>query len=64
MSAELNVPPAREVKPRVGLIPTTLLLLEGHVILPSVSEPSVTAANPMEADTPEPAEEPQGSAFG
>lgn len=33
-------------------------------MLPSVSEPSVTAAKPMDAATPEPEEEPQGSACG
>ena len=60
----MTIPPARDVKPTVGFMPTTLLLLEGQVILPSVSVPSVTAANPIEAATPEPEEEPHGSAFG
>jgi hypothetical protein len=44
----------------VGLIPAKLLLLDGHIILPSVSEPKVTAASPMEAATPEPDENPHG----
>jgi len=57
------IPPAREVKPTVGLIPARLLLLEGQVILPSVSEPNVTVARPIEAATPDPDEEPHGSAF-
>jgi len=55
--------PARETRPMVGLIPAKLLLLDGHVILPSVSEPKVTAARPMEAATPEPDDDPHGSAF-
>jgi len=33
-------------------------------MLPSVSVPKVTAASPIDAATPEPAEEPHGSAFG
>ena len=57
-------PPARDVRPTVGLIPTTLLLLDGQVMLPSVSVPSVTATSPMEAATPEPEDDPQGSACG
>ena len=56
-------PPARETRLTVGLIPAKLLLLVGHVILPSVSVPKVTAASPMEAATPEPDEDPHGSAF-
>lgn len=57
------IPPAREVKPTVGLMPARLLLLEGQVILPSVSVPNVTAASPIDAETPDPEEEPHGSAF-
>lgn len=66
MRFRLNVyiPPAREVSPTVVLIPARLLLLVGHVMLPSVSVPSVTAARPMDAAMPEPEEEPHGSAFG
>ena len=58
-----HLPPARETSPTVGLIPARLLLLAGHIILPSVSVPKVTAASPMEAATPEPEEDPHGSAF-
>jgi hypothetical protein len=58
------VPPAREVKPTVGLMPARLLLLVGQVMLPSVSVPRVTAARPMEAAIPDPEEEPHGSACG
>ena len=57
-------PPAREVSPTEGFIPAKLLLLVGQVILPSVSVPSVTAARPIDAATPEPDDEPQGSASG
>ena len=41
-----------------------LLLLEGQVILPSVSDPRVTAASPIEAAIPDPEDEPHGSALG
>ena len=57
------IPPAREVKPTVGLMPAKLLLLAGQVILPSVSVPNVTVASPIDAATPDPEEEPQGSAL-
>ena len=60
-SLRFFVPPAREVKPTVGLMPAKLLLLEGSVILPSVSVPNVTVASPIDAATPDPAEEPLGS---
>jgi hypothetical protein len=56
--------PAREVNPTVGLIPTILFMLEGQVMLPSVSVPSVTVANPMDAATPEPVDDPHAEAFG
>ena len=36
--------PARLVRPTVGLIPTTELKLDGHMMDPSVSVPIVTAA--------------------
>ena len=48
----------------MGFIPTRLLILDGQVILPSVSVPRVTAAKPMDAAIPEPEEDPHGSAFG
>ena len=57
------IPPAREVKPTVGLMPATLLWFAGQVILPSVSVPNVTVARPIDAATADPEEEPQGSAF-
>ena len=57
------IPPAREVKPTVGLMPAKLLLLAGEIMLPSVSVPNVTVASPIDAATPDPAEEPLGSAL-
>ena len=51
-------PPSLDVRPTVGLMPTILLKLLGHTIDPSVSVPSVTAANPIEAATAEPEDEP------
>ena len=47
----------------MGLMPAKLLLLAGSVILPSVSVPNVTVASPIDAATPDPAEEPLGSAL-
>ena len=44
-------------------MPAKLLLLAGSVMLPSVSVPNVTAASPIDAATPDPAEEPLGSAL-
>ena len=35
----------------------------GQVILPSISATNVTVARLIDAETPEPEEEPQGSAF-
>ena len=57
------VPPAREVKPTVGLMPARLLWSAGQVMLPSVSVPKVTVASPIDAATPDPDEDPHGSAF-
>ena len=48
----------------MGLMPAKLLLLLGQVMLPSVSEPNDTAVKPMEEATPEPDDEPHGSACG
>ena len=59
----LVIPPALEVKPTVGLIPARLLWSEGQVILPSVSVPNVTVARPIDAATPDPEDEPHGSAL-
>ena len=58
------LPPARDVSPTVGFIPTALLELAGHIILPSVSVPKVAAAKPMDAAIPDPEDEPHGSPFG
>lgn len=60
----IDLPPAREVKPTVGLTPTILFLLLGDIIDPSVSVPNVPAANPMAAEIPHPLLEPEGSASG
>lgn len=57
-------PPARDVKPTVGLIPTTLFLLEGDTIEPSVSEPRDAAVRPIAALMALPELEPEGSAMG
>jgi hypothetical protein len=57
-------PPARDVKPTVGLIPTTLFLLEGDTIEPSVSEPREAAVRPIAVQMALPELEPDGSAIG
>lgn len=59
-----NLPPAREVKPTVGLMPAMLLNEDGQLILPSVSVPKLTVASPMDAATPLPEEDPQVLEFG
>lgn len=61
---KITAPPARDVRPTVGFIPTTLFMLAGDMMLPSVSVPSVTAARPIDAAMAEPDEEPPGSPFG
>jgi hypothetical protein len=58
-----HLPPARDTRPMVGLIPIKLLLPDWHATLPSFFEPKVTAASPMEAATSEPDEDPHGPAF-
>ena len=55
------IPPAREVKPKVGLMPANLLLLEGSVKFPYVSVPNVTVASPIDVATPDPVGDPLGS---
>lgn len=45
-------------------MPTTLLNSLGLTIDPSVSEPRVASARPMEEATALPDEEPEGSAWG
>ena len=61
---ERHSPPARDVSPTVGLMPTTLLRSPGHTIEPSVSVPSAAAASPTATATPLPALEPCGSPRG
>src|SRR5690242_18334102 len=55
-----GTPPARLVRPTVGLRPTTPLALPGQTMLPSVSLPIDTAEKFAEAAAPEPALEPHG----
>lgn len=62
--SNLYIPPLRDVRPTVGLIPTTLFLLLGDTIEPSVSDPSVPAARPIAAEIPLPLLEPEGSTSG
>lgn len=57
-------PPAREVKPTVGLIPTRLFRLLGRTIDPVVSLPNEAAASPMAVAMPLPELEPNGSTSG
>lgn len=59
-----NVPPALDISPTVGLIPTKLFLLLGLKIDPSVSLPRAPAARPIAELIPLPELEPDGSAFG
>ena len=54
----------RLVRPTVGLTAHSEFRLEGEMMEPEVSEPKVAAARPMEAETPEPLEEPEGSCRG
>ena len=58
---ETRSPPARDVSPTVGLIPTKLLLLLGEIIEPSVSVPSAPALSPIALAMPLPELEPDGS---
>lgn len=50
-----------EVNPTEGLTAHKEFLEAGEMIEPEVSVPMATADRPMEADTPEPEEEPEGS---
>ena len=52
--------PARLTRPRVGLIPTSPLALEGHTMEPSVSVPMAAAQRFAETADPEPELDPQG----
>ena len=58
---EIGMTPARLVRPTVGLMPTTKLLLDGHKIEPSVSVLSDTAAIFAATDIADPLLVPQGS---
>ena len=52
--------PARLTSPRVGLIPTSPLALEGHTMEPSVSVPMAATQKFAETADPEPELDPQG----
>src|SRR5262252_53971 len=56
----MGTTPARLTRPTVGLMPTTPLTFAGQTMLPSVSDPSDTAAKLDEAAAPEPELEPHG----
>lgn len=64
VGVDSDSPPARDVSPTVGLIPARLLLLVGHVMLPSVSVPSDTVVRPIADAIPDPEDDPHGSALG
>lgn len=61
---EVHKPPALDVNPTVGLIPTKLLLLLGDTIDPSVSDPNAPAVRPIEVPIPLPELDPEGSPKG
>src|SRR5262249_19092355 len=56
---EIGIAPPRLVRPTVGFSPTTPFTLPGQTMLPSVSDPSETAAKFAEAAAPEPELDPQ-----
>jgi len=56
---EMGTTPARLVRPTVGLMPTTLLTFAGQTMLPSVSEPTLTAAKLAATAAADPELEPQ-----
>src|SRR2546428_11958285 len=56
---EMGTTPARLVRPAVGLMPTTLLTFAGQTMLPSVSEPTLTAAKLAATAAADPELEPQ-----
>ena len=58
---EIGMTPARLVRPKVGLIPTTEFALEGHRSDPSVSVPSDTVTMFVATDIADPVLEPHGS---
>src|SRR5438128_9498458 len=56
---EMGTTPPRLVTPTVGLRPTTLLTFAGQTMLPSVSEPRLTAAKLAAAAAADPELDPQ-----
>ena len=60
--SEIGTMPVRDHSPVDGRMPTTPFCVAGEMIEPSVSVPMVSAARPAAAETPEPADEPPGSA--
>src|SRR5712692_5916653 len=56
---EMGTTPARLVRPTVGLMPTTLLTFAGQTMLPSVSEPMLTAVKLAATAAADPELEPQ-----
>src|SRR5581483_4203035 len=64
---EIGMMPFRLIRPTVGLMPTSPLLLDGETIDPSVSVPTAAAQRFAAAATAEPELEPDGlrsSAYG
>ena len=61
---DMMITPARLVRPTVGLIPTTELKLDGHMMEPSVSVPIVTATMFAAAAMAEPLLDAHGVADG
>lgn len=59
-----HLPPERETRPTVGLIPTILFRLAGRTMEPVVSEPRAAAVRPIAEATALPELEALGSRFG
>jgi hypothetical protein len=59
-----TLPPERETRPTVGLIPTILFRLAGRTMEPVVSEPRVAAAIPIAEATALPELEASGLRYG
>jgi len=57
---EIGIIPLREMRPTVGLMPTTPLVTAGQMIEPFVSVPTAAAQRFAETETPEPELEPHG----
>jgi hypothetical protein len=58
---EIGMTPAQLVRPTVGLMPTTKLLLDGDKIEPLVSLPTETATIFAATDIADPLLDPEGS---